>query len=286
MKSPIINPIPAERFLAITIERIEPNEIKKYRNTIQSQLLYIISGSIFVSYKTIINRSFNAGETLFIPAGSNYVLEGATDARYMNYGCEIENFFCKHFSIEMLHSYIDSSYTYDFKALKPNKGITSYWELLLIYYERGILDMKMKQIKKDELFILYRLYYGNKELSEFFYPIINVDFKFNEFVCENYLSVRSINELAQKSKYSISGFIKHFEQCYNMHPKEWILHQKKALIFHDLYFSENSISEIAYEYSFSSPSQFGQFCKKTYGDPPSYLRRKGRGGAELIKQTL
>ena len=283
MKSPIINPIPAERFLTITIERIEANEIKKYRNIIQTQLLYIISGSMYVSYKMIINRIVKAGETLFIPIGSNYVLEGATDARYMNYGCEIENFFCKHFSVEMLYPYIDADYKYDFKALKPNKGISLYWDLLLIYHERGILDMKMKQIKKEELFILYRLYYGNSELFEFFYPMINIDFKFNEFIYENYLSVHSVNELALKSKYSISGFLKHFEQCYNMHPKEWILQQKSALIFHDLHFSESSITEIAYEYRFSSPSQFSQFCKKNYGELPSYIRKKGTGASELIK---
>lgn len=283
MKCPIINPIPTERFLTISIERVSKNEVSKYRNTIQTQLLYIISGSISVSYRTIINQRFEAGDTLFFPAGSNYVLEALDDARYMNYGCEIENFFCKHFSIEMLHPYIDSSYTYTFKALTQNNGISFYWELLLMYYERGILDMGMKQIKKNELFILYRLYYGDKELSEFFHPIINMDFEFNAFICANYLSVHSINELAQKSKYSISGFVKHFEQCYNMHPKKWVMHQKRTLIYHDLYFSDSSISEIAHEYNFSSPSQFSQFCKKAYGFSPSYIRKNKKQVAELIK---
>ena len=274
MKSPIINPIPAERFLILTIERIGGDEIKKYRNTIQTQLLYVISGTIFFSFKTIINRRFTAGDTILIPSGSNYVLTAEGDARYMNYGCEIENFLCKHFSVEMLDPYIDLNYIYDLKVLKPNKGILFYWELLQVYHERRILDKKMKQVKKDELFTLYRLYYSNKELAEFFYPILNMDFKFNEFIYDNYLSVRSISELVKRSKYSMSGFLKHFEQCYKMHPKTWILHQKKALIFHDLHFVDNTIAEISREYNFSSPSQFSQFCKHNYGETPSCIRKK------------
>jgi AraC-like DNA-binding protein len=266
MINSIIDPISADKLLNIEIKAICETEKSIIRNTNQTQLLYVLSGTLLVSFRTFVHRELCAGETVLFPISSNYILEAVEDTQYVVFNCQMDNSICKHFSLEMLVGYIPTNYEYDFTILKPKRGVKLYWDLLVLYNDRGVLNLKVKDFKKQELLILYKLYYSKEELAKFFYPIISADFLFNEFIHRNYLTAPTIGELAQRSKYSLSGFIKRFKQCYKMDPKTWIFNQKKDIIYHDLLFPDHyTAAEITENYNFSSVSQFHQFCKKAYG---------------------
>jgi len=100
----------------------------------------------------------------------------------------------------------------------------------------------------------------------------------------NYRHVNSVQELADLSLYSSSGFKKQFYRVFGHSPSSWLRDRKSALILQDLNSSSLRIKEIADKYNFSSVSSFSTFCRKNFGSPPGKIRSGKTGKTGLCKK--
>jgi AraC-like DNA-binding protein len=124
-------------------------------------------------------------------------------------------------------------------------------------------------MKRNELFLLFFVYYTKEELTHFLSKLSSKDFQFKRFVMGNYLSIKNVGELAEKANYSISGFIKKFHSNFGESPYQWIQKQKAKQIYVDINDRKKTLKEIASDYNFSSYQHFAKFCKTYLGSPPT-----------------
>jgi AraC-like DNA-binding protein len=80
--------------------------------------------------------------------------------------------------------------------------------------------------------------------------------------------------LAKKVNYSISGFEKRFKRVFDMSPYQWIQAQRAQAIYHEIHCSSKTFAELGYDFGFSSPSHFSNFCKQMFKETPGRLRKK------------
>jgi AraC-like DNA-binding protein len=59
-----------------------------------------------------------------------------------------------------------------------------------------------------------------------------------------------------------------------MSPSQWMQVQKSRVIYHEINCSDKTFAELGYEFGFSSPSHFNNFCKKMFKCAPGTIRKK------------
>jgi len=158
--------------------------------------------------------------------------------------------------------------------LDINDRISMYIEHFVLCVDDGIRCSYYFETKMKELFFMLRAYYTKEELAGFFSPLVSKDSLFMNLMYKNYRKVKSVQELADISMYSTSGFKKQFNKVFGTSASEWLSDQKAALIFQDLNNPSLNIKEIAYKYDFSSVSSFSSFCLNKFGLPPGKMKKE------------
>jgi AraC-like DNA-binding protein len=153
--------------------------------------------------------------------------------------------------------------------LPVKKPIFNFLRLLKRTIKDGLDSNFYLEMKRNELFLLFLVYYTREEMTIFLSKLSSKDFQFKKAVMENYLSVKNVGELAVKTNYSTSGFIKKFNSNFGESPYKWMQKQKAKQIYLDIYHRKKSLKEIASDYKFSSYQHFAKFCKAYLGSPPT-----------------
>ena len=143
----------------------------------------------------------------------------------------------------------------------------------MIYYRQtGLSCNHIMVIKKQELYFLLKTYYTDKEIIELFYLSLNKNLTFREAVYQNYMQVKTVEELATLLGYGIKTFRKLFKENFSETPSKWIqkqiLFQIKGMILE----KDISFKQIMFEYKFTSSSHFYHFCHKHFGATPTQIR--------------
>ncbi len=159
-----------------------------------------------------------------------------------------------------------------FYPLDINKHMQGLIESIFLYRKGGLLDNVLAGMKVMELFCILRFSYPEANLSSFFSPIQDHECSFALFILSNYEKVRTAEELAHLSNFSLSGFNKQFHKIFGTSPYKWMLQQKIDKIYKELYFENKPIKLIAEEYGFANLSNLGDFCRKHLGLSPSAIR--------------
>ena len=140
----------------------------------------------------------------------------------------------------------------------------------------------LKRMSLDDS--LYRLAVGLLHPNVFSSQIegekFNTRFEINnlcEFLRANLTNAVSLTEMERVSGLSARVLQYSFQSQFGLRPKEWIrrerLHAARALLLKC--FRKITVTSVAYRFCFSSPSEFGQFYLKEFGEFPSAtLRRK------------
>lgn len=131
------------------------------------------------------------------------------------------------------------------------------------------MDLKIR-----ELMIIIEHEYPYAERINLFYPLIEREFDFADFVYANYKKVKNVKELADLSCYSQSGFEKKFRKVFGMAPSKWLKHRTTIDVYNALLNSSAPFKDISLDYGFSTPSHFNNFCKATLGGTPGNLRKR------------
>ncbi len=167
----------------------------------------------------------------------------------------------------------NTNFNYDFNLLKINDQVKSFLSAMDFYLMEGIDCSQFHELKRKELFFLFRAYYSDSELISFFFPVIGQNSDFKLFILNNYLKVANINDFANLACCSLSTFNRKFKENFGVTAYQWLLNQKAKYIYNEIVYNTNSFQEIAFENGFSSQAHFNHFCKSFYGKTPGKIRK-------------
>jgi len=266
----------------ISLEKKEELDFQSEQTTI----FFVYSGTIDVTLKRVKNQIINENELLLVPLHSPCLIRASEDAVILRIKLAINLSFCTHLPFDLFLEECDEINNHlEIGVLKPNQRVTDWANILKGYIEDGLKCNFFLEIKIRELLYLVRVYYDKREVSEFFCPIFCNDLIFSNKIYNNIDKVKSIKELAKIINYSASGFEKRFKRVFNTSPYVWLLEQKSKKIYHEINSTKKTFSELSYEFGFSSPAHFSNFCKKYFGNTPGELRKSNRERAAILFES-
>ncbi|NDW18212.1 AraC family transcriptional regulator [Dysgonomonas sp. 216] len=241
----------------------------------ESVFLFLIEGEISVSFDGFENESLSGQKIILIPINCIFKAKAKTNSRFLTLRLGVQVQMCASFSMTQLYPFYDEPSDKNMCALTFNNQMKLFVELLEAYIKDGVNCAHLYEIKREELFYIFRAYYSKELLARFLYPILGKeDVYFKKLVLENCLKVKNVAELAQIVNYSTSGFIKKFTRSFNESPYRWLSQYKADRVLTELHSTEKTFKEITDEYHFSSIPHFIEFCKKQYGLTPGKIRKK------------
>lgn len=251
--------------------------------SIKSKIIFVSKGEYNFSYSQYRNKTISTGQMLLIPAGA--VVTGTIQAATTLYTLRLQDVknLCECFSLDLLLREEEENTPHDLFLLNADERIIKFFNLWGEFIAEGLLCKYYLSLKSKELFYLLRAYHTKSDLLEFFYPLLSNDMTFSDFVIRNHFKVKTVNELAEKANYSLSGFQKRFKKVFGVSAYNWMKEEKLKSIFHEINNTDRTFKEISSENGFSSPSHFNDFCKANFGHTPGILR-KNKINIRIIKE--
>lgn len=241
------------------------------RNLVDTEMVFLIEGRFRLSYGKVMNEEVPAGKVMLFPPGSHVRAEIVEDVHFII--CRIRDVvqMCECMSLERLHNE-SGPIIEGFHMLDMNDRISKFIDLFVECVNDGLKCTYYFATKMKELFFMLRAYYTKEQLAGFFLPLLGKDARFMNLMYQNYRNVASVQELADISNYSISGFKKQFHRVFGTSASDWMSQQKATRVFQDLNNSPLSIKEMAERHGFSSVAAFSTFCQNKFGLPPGKIK--------------
>jgi AraC-like DNA-binding protein len=240
-----------------------------------TQLLFLRRGALMFSYGPYVDRSLEAGEVLLLPARFRCTMKMEEDVSAVIIRVQSRLSFCDHFPLEVLYSLSQTTgIAADLFFLPINERLEAYLHLLVLTLNEGAASNDFLELKQREMLFYLRAYYSKEDLVSFFSPILNSNIRFSEMAHRHVEKVRSVEEMAERMNYSISGLKKQFVKVFGMSAYQWMAQEKAKKIYYEINCTEKTFKEISAAYRFSSPSHFDCFCKKTFGASPGAIRKE------------
>ena len=261
-----------------TIELIKLSKGEIYQFLPEANLfVFIHSGSLAVFCNKISDKKVNFGESLLIPMQSPCVFQCNNNASILMMKSTINTIsFCEDFLFNPLltkNGKIKTEKT-DIGFLKSNQKMVDYSNSVINYINDELICPYFFDLKIQEFLYLIKMYYDKHTLFNFFKPIYNHDFIFSSNVYRNLDKVKTVKEMANTLKYSMSGFEKKFKTIFKMSPHLWMQKQKAKKIYYEINCTKKTFSEIAFDFGFSSPAHFNDFCKVHFNNVPGKVRKE------------
>lgn len=235
-------------------------------------IIFIMTGSGVINARDVKDFYLEKGTAILLPIGSDYSLKAEDHTHVVICRLDESVRLCDIYTFESLLDDIDEPEKL-FKSLEINEKLWAFLTSTLTYMDDGLVCRQFLQLKLTELFYLFKAYYPQETLAEFFLPLITKDAKFANFIYDNWDKVKTLNELASMYNLSLSGFTKKFKKVFGTAPYKWIMDKKGELIYNDLRSAEKSIKQMSVEYNFCSVQHFCDYCKKKFGMSPGKIRQ-------------
>lgn len=236
-------------------------------------LICIMEGELHFSFGKNVNRKIPKGKIMLLPANSQFKSIAEKSAKLIIFRMRASEMqLCDRYALELLIKESDSAEP-DLSFLEINKMTLDFLKSLEKYTADGLKCFFFHELKIKELFYILRGYYPKQELYNLFYPLLSNDMSFSDFIQKNYHKVKTVKELAEMANYSLSGFVKRFKKVFGTSAYQWMKEQKATLIYHEINDMGKSLKEISFEYGFSSPAHFNDFCKIHFGNTPGNIRK-------------
>jgi len=243
----------------------------------QNQMVFIIQGSLNLHSKRIYDKNIKAGELILIPLHRTCVMTALKDTSVMIMKLDFNIAFCEHLPLDLvLEKYIkDDDDDAAVGFLKPNQRIADYISTIISYVaDDNLICSYYHDLKVREVLFLVRAYHDKKQLVNFFKPIYNADSSFLSDIYKQLETARTVKQLANGLNYSLSGFEKKFKRVFDTSPYQWMQEQRARKIYKEVTCTKKTFTEIAFEYDFSSPAHFNDFCKQYFQYTPGGLRKE------------
>jgi len=239
-----------------------------------SVMCFVVSGVVEVASKNIPKRNLDKEEVLMVPFHTPCLLYAQEDSIILKIML-LPNVIVddKMPFMMMLDEFGVMKRDLDYGVLPSNPRITEFATTLISYTDEKLYSNELFDAQISLLLHIMKVFYNHKELTEFFSPIYSNDLEFTIKIYESLENVKNLKGLAKALNYSTSGFEKRFKKVFDVSPYEWLLEQKSKKIYHEIISTKKTFSELAYEYDFSSPAHFNNFCVRYFTITPGMLRR-------------
>ena len=241
----------------------------------QTQMIFIINGSLNLLSKKIYNKNVTAGELILIPMHRNCAMTALKDVSMLVMTLDFNIVFCERMSLELLlKTYTKSKEDACIGLLKAEQKIVDFINTISENITDELKCSYYYDLKIRELFFLMWVYYDKKQVFNFFKPIYNNDFSFTSGVYKYINEVKTVGNLAAKLEYSLSGFEKKFRRIFEVSPYQWMQEQRAKRVYKEITCTRKTFTIIAKEYHFSSPAHFNDFCRQYFQNTPGGLRKE------------
>ncbi|MDH6307713.1 AraC-like DNA-binding protein [Dysgonomonas sp. PFB1-18] len=241
---------------------------------IDNKAIFMLKGSLRFSFGDIIDEVIPSGKMMMLPAGSRCCGKAEEDCDFIIIRLHNTKQLCDCFSLDVLLREEKDDFKPGLYYLDINEKVEQYLSFLDSCMTDGLKCTYYFELKAKEYYFLLRAYYTKRDLLGFFYPLLSNDISFSDLVLKNHYKARTVQELAELTHYSLSGFQKRFKKVFGMSAYHWMRDERSKSIYHQINSTEKSFKEISDEYGFSSPSHFNDFCKTNFGSTPGRIRRK------------
>ncbi len=184
-------------------------------------MVFIIEGKIDLSLDIHINSVIKTDSIVFLPVDCHYMANILEDSVLLIIRIHDPILFCNCLRImDLINNNIEDcckekDHLY---LLEINSEIKLFVEFVQVCISKGICCKMFFQNKVAELFFLLRTFYSQTDLAHFFSGALNSDSVFSSYIIQHGHDYKSIKELAEALRYSVSGFEKHFKRIFGVSP--------------------------------------------------------------------
>lgn len=161
-------------------------------------MVFILSGEALISCNEFTDIHFHAGQIVLWPMSSNCVWETIEDTACIVLAGDTELAPCDRKALkEHADLWLDTDP--DFKALEIKPRLMDFLATIKNYLDDGITCPYMHKTKQQELSVIFRAYYPQQELMDFFLPTLCNTHEFEHFIMNNYLKMKGVKEFVDSS---------------------------------------------------------------------------------------
>ena len=257
--------------LTFSIYELECNKRTEQTSIMETSLLFLLQGKIKITCDDFYTKEMTESSLTLIPVNSNYSVEAVEHSMYMlcNVGNDPNSIKCILFNQQ---EFVSIQTPYRFVTLPVSELITNFLQIVRGFMDEDLYCETYYNLKREELFILFRVAYSMYELAQLFYPLLNKEMEFESLIMRNYDKIKTVHQLAQLCNCSVSTFKRRFSKHFGQPPHHWILQRKANEVYREIKLSHKTFKEIAFQYGFSSHTDFNRFCKKHFGQTPKEIR--------------
>lgn len=241
------------------------------RDSTHTFIVYILYGTISISYGTVPEYTLAEGDFMLFPPGIRITGRLKNPVKTLLLRIDDRVSLCDKYTLENIYHGRDMTglrHTH----LAGNQVVKRHMEGLAECVSDGLRCNRFLIIKLQELFYYLRVHYSKDELARFNLSLLGTNSQFMDFVWKNYRRAHNVKQLAQLANCSVDVLKEKFKRITGMPAGEWLAEQKARNIHHDIYCGQKTLKEICAEYGFCSPSHLGAFCQKKFGKSPGRLK--------------
>lgn len=162
-----------------------------------------------------------------------------------------------------------------YAPLTIHPPLQNFLDGMIRFLDDQLMCGDLIDLKQKELNVILSNYYSLRDLGTLYHSISLYTTNFHYFVMQNYMRVRTVEELAHLGGYAITTFRRIFRNMFNEPAYEWMLKKRCEAILDDLTETNRPIADIYNKYGFDSFSHFSNFCRTNLGGSPRAIRHKG-----------
>lgn len=250
-------------------------EISEYLPT-DHVIMFIVKGQLKLSLNMYDESILEENTFFFHPGNVKSLMESLTDYTLIILRFRLNMDLCAQFPLQQLCDEAKQPEQKQLCALPVTELIQPYMDGLQKLFEDDNYCAYFHELKLKEFLFLLKISYSQEELQRLFHPILNKDLEFAAKIYSNLHKVKTVKDLIEIFNYSYSGFEKRFKKIFGVSAYKWLQNERAKAIYHEITCTTKTIVTIGYEFGFSSPSHFNDYCRRMFNDTPGNLRKTNR----------
>jgi AraC-like DNA-binding protein len=238
-------------------------------------LIIVIEGKIQFSFDNKNIRKASKNDCFMLPVHADFNVKFLSSASLLYFYIPNEPDLC--WIIKKNLAGYTLKTTENGNILKINNFIQNHINLFLAAVKNGVVCKQFLNNQLQCLLSCLCVFYPLELLTDFFAPMRSYTLmrgqNFKASVLENRNKFFKVSEFAAAAYMAQVTFRRHFEQVFDMSPKEWIIQERKKLIETELKYGTKSLNEISVLTGFKSVREFFAFCKKQLGQTALSIRK-------------
>lgn len=236
-------------------------------------IMFVKEGQLKISLNMYEDRILEKDTFFFHPGNVKSLMESLADYTIVILRFQLNLSLCAQLPLEAIYEESGQIEQKELCALPVTKGVKPYINGLIDYFENGNYCSYFHELKLKEFLFLLMITYSKKELQGLFHSILNKDLEFAQIIYQKLPNVKTVKDLVAIFNYSYSGFEKRFRKVFGISPYKWLQNERTKAIYHEITCTTKTIVAIGYEFGFSSPSHFNDYCKRMFNETPGNLRK-------------